>query len=228
MQVVLGCVAFGFACGSWCTRDRLQRTLARLTAAVLLLLLPTTSSRCAFLLLQFGLPDLAGRVHILKIHAKSMAVDKDIRYELLARLCPSSTGAELRSVCTEAGMFAIRSRRKSISEKDFLESINKVIRSYKKFSATPKYMVREEGERGRRSSGWSVGLQRSSSRDSRRLVSSTSRCAPILAVFLPVARRFTTEAPDGALLALSSAHWLAAWLSHWHDCRICSAIARMR
>ena len=34
------------------------------------------------------------------------------RFELLARLCPNCTGAELRSVCTEAGMFAIRSRRK--------------------------------------------------------------------------------------------------------------------
>ena len=41
-------------------------------------------------------------------------------------------------------MFAIRGRRKSISEKDFLESINKVIRSYKKFSSTPKYMVRRQ------------------------------------------------------------------------------------
>jgi ATP-dependent 26S proteasome regulatory subunit len=37
---------------------------------------------------------------------------QDIRYELLARLCPNSTGAEIRSVCTEAGMFAIRARRK--------------------------------------------------------------------------------------------------------------------
>ena len=63
------------------------------------------------------------------------------RFELLARLCPSTTGAEIRSVCTEAGMFAIRARRKSISEKDFLDAINKVIRSYKKFSSTPKYMV---------------------------------------------------------------------------------------
>ena len=51
-------------------------------------------------------------------------VDRDIRYELLARLCPNTTGAELRSVCTEAGMFAIRARRKSVSEKDFLDSIN--------------------------------------------------------------------------------------------------------
>lgn len=75
---------------------------------------------------EFGLPDLEGRTHILKIHAKVMSVDRDIRYELLARLCPNTTGAELRSVCTEAGMFAIRARRKSVSEKDFLDSVNKV------------------------------------------------------------------------------------------------------
>lgn len=41
-----------------------------------------------------------------------MNVDRDVRFELIARLCPNSTGAELRSVCTEAGMFAIRARRK--------------------------------------------------------------------------------------------------------------------
>ena len=91
---------------------------------------------------EFGLPDLEGRSHILKIHAKVMSVDRNIRYELLARLCPNTTGAELRSVCTEAGMFAIRARRKSVSEKDFLDSINKVIKGYSKFSSTPKYMVR--------------------------------------------------------------------------------------
>jgi len=90
---------------------------------------------------EFGLPELEGRTHIFKIHTKTMSVDKDIRYELIARLCPSSTGAEIRSVCTEAGMFAIRSRRKSISEKDFLDAVQKVIKSYKKFSSTPKYMV---------------------------------------------------------------------------------------
>lgn len=90
---------------------------------------------------EFGLPDLEGRGHILKIHAKRMNCDRDIRFELLARLCPNSTGAELHSVCTEAGMFAIRARRKSVSEKDFLDSVSKVIKGYKKFSSTPKYMV---------------------------------------------------------------------------------------
>ena len=113
---------------------------------------------------EFGLPDLDGRSHIFKIHARSMSVERDIRFELLARLCPNSTGiylfffcnvisklyhlqvffflgAEIRSVCTEAGMFAIRARRKVATEKDFLEAVNKVIKSYAKFSATPRYMT---------------------------------------------------------------------------------------
>lgn len=90
---------------------------------------------------EFGLPDLEGRTHIFKIHARTMNMDKNIRFELLARLCPNTTGADIRSVCTEAGMFAIRARRKSISEKDLIDAIQKVITGYKKFSATPKYLV---------------------------------------------------------------------------------------
>lgn len=90
---------------------------------------------------EFGLPDLEGRAHILKIHTKSMSVERNIRYDLIARLCPNSTGAELRSVCTEAGMFAIRARRKVATEQDFLDSVNKVIKAYAKFSSTPKYMT---------------------------------------------------------------------------------------
>ena len=91
--------------------------------------------------IEFGLPDLEGRTSIFQIHARSMNCDRGIRYELLARLCPNSTGADIRSVCTEAGMFAIRARRKIVTEKDFLTAINKVIKQYAKFSATPKYMV---------------------------------------------------------------------------------------
>ena len=70
-----------------------------------------------------------------------MAFDANIRFELIARLCPNATGADIRSVCTEAGMFAIRGRRKSISEKDLMDSIEKVIKGYSKFSATSKYTL---------------------------------------------------------------------------------------
>merc|ERR1712140_23194 len=90
---------------------------------------------------EFGLPDLEGRAHIFKIHARTMSMDKNIRFELLARLCPNTTGADIRSVCTEAGMFAIRARRKMATEKDFLEAVNKVIKAYAKFSSTPRYMT---------------------------------------------------------------------------------------
>ena len=91
--------------------------------------------------IEFGLPDLQGRTEIYKIHGKQMSMDKSIRYELLARLTPNSTGADIRSVCTEAGMFAIRARRKCITEDDLITAIDKVIKGYSKFSATNKYMV---------------------------------------------------------------------------------------
>merc|ERR1712083_758159 len=81
---------------------------------------------------EFGLPDLEGRASIFQIHARSMNCERNIRFELLARLCPNSTGADVRSVCTEAGMFAIRDRRKVVTEKDFLDAIQKVIKQYAK------------------------------------------------------------------------------------------------
>eukprot|EP01084_Bolivina_argentea_P193821 332496_1 len=91
--------------------------------------------------IEFGLPDLEGRSKIFKIHASKMNCDRIIRWDLLARLCPNSTGADIRSVCTEAGMFAIRERKKMVTEKHFLKAVTKVIKEYKKFSSTPTYMV---------------------------------------------------------------------------------------
>lgn len=90
---------------------------------------------------EFGLPDFEGRAQIYKIHARSMSVEKDIRFDLMARISQNATGAEIHSVCTEAGMFAIRSRRKMATEQDFLEAVNKVLKNYAKFSSTAKYMA---------------------------------------------------------------------------------------
>lgn len=83
-----------------------------------------------------------------------MSVERGIRFDLIARLCPNCTGAELRSVATEvsayicddshlftglntqAGMFAIRARRKVATERDFLDAVDKVVRQGTKFSST--------------------------------------------------------------------------------------------
>jgi 26S proteasome regulatory subunit T1 len=66
-----------------------------------------------------------------------MNVDREIRFELLAQLCTNNTG----SFCIEAGMFANQALWKIATENDFLEAINKVIKSYGKFSATTHYMT---------------------------------------------------------------------------------------
>lgn len=91
--------------------------------------------------IEFSLPDLEGRTEMFKIHTRSINIDKKIRFELLARLCYNSTGAEIRSVCCEAGIFAIRERRKIVLEKDLIKAIDKVVKSYSKFSSTNKYLV---------------------------------------------------------------------------------------
>lgn len=90
--------------------------------------------------IEFSLPELEGRKHIFQIHTRVMSVERGVRFDLLARLCPNATGADIRSVCTEAALFAIRARRKATTERDFLDAINKVIKGYAKFSATPSYM----------------------------------------------------------------------------------------
>lgn len=91
--------------------------------------------------IEFGLPDLEGRAKILEINARTMSVDKNIRFELISRLCNGATGAELRSVCIEAGMFAIRERRKVTTENDFFSAVEKVIKGGAKFSSTPRYLT---------------------------------------------------------------------------------------
>ncbi|KAL4452472.1 hypothetical protein ABPG75_008134 [Micractinium tetrahymenae] len=91
--------------------------------------------------IEFELPDLTGRERIFRIHSRGMSLERGIRFELLARLCPSATGADIRSVCTEAGMFAIRARRRCATEDDFLKAVHKVVHDYQKFSSTPKYMA---------------------------------------------------------------------------------------
>ena len=91
--------------------------------------------------IEYSLPDLEGRVQIFKIQARTMSIEKDVRFELLARLTNNCTGADIRSVCIEGGMFAIRARRKTITEKDLLDSIEKVIKGYSKFSANKKYRI---------------------------------------------------------------------------------------
>ena len=60
---------------------------------------------------EIPLPNEVARMDILKIHAAKLAKHGEIDYEAVVKLAESFNGADLRNICTEAGMFAIRDER---------------------------------------------------------------------------------------------------------------------
>lgn len=71
-------------------------------------------------------PSEEARAHIMKIHSRKMNVGKDVVFEELARSCDDFNGAQLKAVCVEAGMLALRGERSEISHEDFIEGITVV------------------------------------------------------------------------------------------------------
>jgi proteasome regulatory subunit len=77
-------------------------------------------------LIHIPLPKNDGRLDILKIHSRNMGLSADVDLNNMAFLMEALCGAEIKAVCTEAGYFAIRENRTSITRKDFLKAIDKV------------------------------------------------------------------------------------------------------
>lgn len=81
--------------------------------------------------IEIPLPNESQRLEILKIHAQSVAKHGDIDYEGVVKLCDGFNGADLRNVCTEAGMFAIRAERDYTLEEDFMKAARKIAETKK-------------------------------------------------------------------------------------------------
>ena len=77
--------------------------------------------------IEVPLPNLEGRREILKIHTKNMSFDEEADIDLLVDLTDGLSGADLKAVCTEAGMFAIRNKRDKIAVADFMDAVDKVM-----------------------------------------------------------------------------------------------------
>jgi len=77
---------------------------------------------------EFPNPNEASRLHILKIHSRKMNMMRGINLKKIARLIKGSSGAELKAVCTEAGMFALRERRIHVTQEDFEMAVAKVMK----------------------------------------------------------------------------------------------------
>lgn len=87
---------------------------------------------------EIPLPNEAARMDILKIHSKNVTQKGETDWEALAKLCEDFNGADLRNVCTEAGMFAIRADREYALEEDFFKAARK-IKDVKKLESRMDY-----------------------------------------------------------------------------------------
>jgi proteasome regulatory subunit len=77
-------------------------------------------------LIEVPKPDEAGREIIFEIHTRDMNVADDVDFAELAAMAEDASGADIKAVCTEAGMFAIRDDRTEIYMEDFREAWEKV------------------------------------------------------------------------------------------------------
>jgi 26S proteasome regulatory subunit T4 len=72
-------------------------------------------------------PNETQRLEILKIHASGITKQGDIDFESVVKLADGLNGADMRNVCTEAGLFAIRSDRDYVLEEDFMKAARKIL-----------------------------------------------------------------------------------------------------
>jgi len=72
-------------------------------------------------------PNETQRLEILKIHSANITKRGDIDYESVVKLAEGLNGADMRNLCTEAGLFAIRSDRDYVLEEDFMKAARKIL-----------------------------------------------------------------------------------------------------
>ena len=88
--------------------------------------------------IEIPLPNEAARLEIIKIHARDITIKGEVDYETIAKMSDEFNGADLRNICTEAGMFAIRAERDYVIEEDFMKATRK-IKDSKKLETKMEY-----------------------------------------------------------------------------------------
>ena len=80
------------------------------------------------------LPDLQGRIDILKVHARKIRLAEDVDFTPIAKTAAGASGAELANIVNEAALRAVRDGRQYATQADLEESVEVVIAGYQKKS----------------------------------------------------------------------------------------------
>ncbi|MCQ2055967.1 MAG: proteasome-activating nucleotidase [archaeon] len=91
-------------------------------------------------IIKIGLPDVDGRIDIFKVHTAHMNIDDKIVLKELAKATEGASGAEIKSICTEAGMIAIRRNRDIVTMDDMINAKVKVLETTKNTKQAPAVM----------------------------------------------------------------------------------------
>jgi len=78
--------------------------------------------------IEFPAPKSNARLEILKIHSRKMNLTKGMNLDTISDKLVGCSGAEVKAVCTEAGMFALRERRVHVTQEDFEMAVSKVMK----------------------------------------------------------------------------------------------------
>ncbi len=81
------------------------------------------------------LPDLQGRIAILKVHAKDVKMEPNVDFDTIGRATSGASGAELANIINEAALRAVRMGRDAVSQTDLEESVEVVIAGYQRKGA---------------------------------------------------------------------------------------------
>jgi proteasome regulatory subunit len=85
--------------------------------------------------IEIGMPSSKSREAIFKIHTRRMSLGEEINIDILVSLTEGASGADIRNVCTESGMFAVRAERDHITMNDFKKAVVKVMGKIKQADA---------------------------------------------------------------------------------------------
>jgi proteasome regulatory subunit len=79
-------------------------------------------------IIEFPMPNETSREAIFKIHIRTLNVEKDFDLKKLVNMTDGATGADIKAMCTEAGMFAIRRDSDIITQDDFTNALKKIMK----------------------------------------------------------------------------------------------------
>lgn len=86
--------------------------------------------------IEFPMPDIKTKRRIFQIHTSRMTLAEDVNLEELVMAKDDLSGADIKAVCTEAGLLALRERRMKVVAEDFRKAKEKVL--YRKSEGSPE------------------------------------------------------------------------------------------